>query len=287
MKDALVVSLLSLTPRRSGARGMGWFARSAPSRWLSRWFVRAYQVDLTEAEGTIDDYPTLEALFTRKLRPGVRPIDDRPGALVSPVDGRVAAVGTTSYGHLEVAPGRAVDVRALTGEDYPTERDVAVLYLSPKDYHRVHVPREGEATAWRYVPGTLWPVFPAAVRRVDGLFQRNERAIVRFDTDHGPLDVVLVGAFGVGRITLSVSDLVTNADGSPEERVEVIEPPQPLGRGDELGVFHLGSTVILVAPLGRWRWTVAPGDVVRMGRPIGAAVGALTDQSASGASSGR
>jgi len=285
VKDALIVTMLSLVPRRAGARGMGLFARTGLSRLLARWFVRAYQVDLVEAEGAFDDYPTLEALFTRKLRPGVRPVDDRPGMMVSPVDGRVAAVGTTSFGHLDVVPGKAVDVRALTGEDYPTERDVAVLYLSPKDYHRVHVPREGEATAWRYVPGTLWPVFPAAVRRVEGLFQRNERAIVRFDTDHGPLDVVLVGAFGVGRITLAVSDLVTNLDSRPVERVEVIEPPTPMARADELGVFHLGSTVILVAPLGRWRWTVAPGDVVKVGRPIAHAVGALSDHSASDASS--
>ena len=266
---------------------MGWFARRTASKWLARWFVRSYGVDLVEAEGSFDDYPTLEALFTRKLREGARPIDDKPATLVSPVDGTVAAVGTTSFGHLQVTAGRSVDVRALTGEDYPAERDVAVLYLSPRDYHRVHVPREGEATAWRYVPGTLWPVFPAAVRRVDGLFQRNERAIVRFDTDHGPIDVVLVGAFGVGRITLSVCDLVTNAESRADERVEVIEPPRHLARGEELGVFHLGSTVILVAAPGRWRWTVRAGDPIRMGRPLADAVGALTDRSASGAASSR
>ena len=136
------------------------------------------------------------------------------------------------------------------------------------------VPRDGDD---RHVhPGVGQP---AVV--VDGLFQRNERAIVRFDTDHGPLDVVLVGAFGVGRITLSVCDLVTNADGSPSERMEVIEPPRHLDRGEELGVFHLGSTVILVAPPGRWRWTVRAGDPVRVGRPLAEAVAALTDRRAS------
>ena len=90
-----------------------------------------------------------------------------------------------------------------------------MLYLSPRDYHRVHVPREGSATAWRYIAGSLWPVFPAAVRRVDQLFARNERAIVTIETDQGPLQVVLGGAFGVGRITLQVCDLMTNT-GAPD-----------------------------------------------------------------------
>lgn len=269
MKDALIVSLLSLAPRNRGARTMGWFARTRASRAIVRWFVRAYGVDLSEAAGGLADYATLEALFTRTLKPGARPIDRDPAAIVSPVDGVVAHVGPTDGGRVEIAPGRHCDVGRLVDRPLDGERDAVVLYLSPKDYHRVHVPREGAVTHWKYVPGTLWPVFPAAVRRVAGLFEGNERVTMRFETDNGPLDVVMVGAFGVGRITVSFCDIVTNCGGAACSGDP--SPPPRLDRGDELGVFHLGSTVVLVAPPGRWRWSVQPGDVVRLGRAIGAA----------------
>lgn len=269
MKDALIVSMLSILPRNTGARTMGWLARNRLSRVATRLFVRAYGVDLEEAEGGLADYPTLEALFTRRLKPGLRPMAPEPDALVSPVDGTAAFVGTTDGGRIEVAPGRSLDISALIGEPLPDERDVAVLYLSPRDYHRVHVPREGRAVRWRYVPGTLWPVFPAAVRRVDGLFARNERLVVEVDTDRGPLHVVLVGAFGVGRITTPLCDLVTNCGG---QACEAALDGVALSRGDELGVFHLGSTVVLVAPVGRWRFTVQPGASVRVGQRLAGGV---------------
>lgn len=272
MKDALIVSVLSLTPRKTGARGMGALARSPLSRVATRAFVAAYGVDLSECEGTLADYPTLEALFTRKLRPGTRPIDDAPGALVSPVDGRCAVVGTTEGGRIEVAPGRTLDVASLLGEadSAEGERDVAVLYLSPRDYHRVHVPREGHIVQWRYVPGTLWPVFPAAVRRVRDLFSKNERLTVRVETSNGLLDVVLVGAFGVGRISTTFCEIVTNTGGAAV--VCAPDTRRTLMRGEELGTFHLGSTVVLVAPVGRWRFSVRPGDVVRIGETLATVV---------------
>lgn len=274
MKDAVIVSLLSVAPRKRGARTMGWFARTKASRMMVQWFVKAYGVDMSEAEGPMSAYPTLEALFVRKLRPGARPIDDPPAGIVSPVDGTAAFVGRTAGGKVEVAPGRYMQVADLLGEPLVGECDCAVLYLSPKDYHRVHVPREGHVSAWRYSPGTLWPVFPAAVRRVRGLFEKNERVTVKIDTDHGPLHVVLVGAFGVGRITLSFCDLVTNSGGRASSGM--MTPPAWLERGGDLGVFHLGSTVVLVAPPGKWTWTVQKGQKVRVGNAIGHAVLALT-----------
>ena len=267
LKDALIVSLLSLAPRKTGARTMGWFARTSASRWIVRWFVGKYGIDLSEASGTLADYPTLEDLFTRKLKPGLRPIDPAPEKMVSPVDARVAFVGPTVDGKVEVAPSRFMNVAELIGDDRVSgEQDAAVLYLSPQDYHRVHVPREGIVSRWSYLPGTLWPVFPAAVRRVDGLFESNERLHVRLDTSAGPLDVVLVGAFGVGRITLDFADVITNTGG----KATTVEPdPRPnVERGAGLGVFHLGSTVVIVAPRGIWTWTIRAGDAVRVGRPI-------------------
>ncbi|MEZ4238446.1 MAG: archaetidylserine decarboxylase [Myxococcota bacterium] len=268
MKDALIVSALSVVPRNRSARAMGRLARSPASRWMTQAFVRAYGVDLSEADPPdLDAYPTLEALFTRRLRTGVRPIDDAAEALVSPVDGAVAAVGRTAGGSIEVAPGQTLALSELIDAPVEGERDVVVLYLSPKDYHRVHVPREGLVRAWRYVPGTLWPVFPAAVRRVRNLFSRNERVALRIDTDGGAMDFVLVGAFGVGRITLSFCDLVTNAGG--ERAACEVDPPAVLLRGAEVGTFHLGSTVVLATEPGRWRFDVAPGDRVLVGGRIG------------------
>jgi phosphatidylserine decarboxylase len=270
MKDALIVSALSLLPRKTLARGMGSFARTATSRLLTRAFVRAYGVDLSEATGDLDDYGSLEALFTRELVEGARPVDPAADALVSPVDGKVAAIGRTAGGRLELVPGRALDVPDLLDAvaDPTVEYEVAVLYLSPTDYHRVHVPREGVLVDWSYVAGTLWPVFPAAVRRVDGLFARNERFRVGLQATAGPrLDVVLVGAFGVGRIAVSVTDVESNvarpaAGGS-------VEPAQPVERGAWLGTFHLGSTVVVVAPVGTVTWAVPQGARVRMGERIG------------------
>jgi len=269
MKDALIVSLLSVLPRNRGASWMGAAARTRTSAWLTGLFVRAYGVDLSEATGTLRDYATLEALFTRRLREGARPVVSAAGAIVSPVDGRVALVATSVDGAVEIAPGRLLRVDELLGEPVDGERDVVVLYLSPTDYHRVHVPREGLATRWSYVPGTLWPVFPAAVRKVDGLFARNERTIVHVDTDVGPLAVVLVGAFGVGRIEVVVTDLLTNT-AARAPRAEPLDPPHRLERGADLGAFHLGSTVILVAPPGVWTWSCRQGEPVRMGAAIGA-----------------
>ncbi len=267
VKDALIVSALSLVPRNSGARAVGRVARSPASRWLTRAFVRAYRVDLSEADGQLSDYTTLEALFTRKLREGARPVASEPDAIVSPVDGTCAFAGRSVGGRVEGAPGRALPVAKLLGRPIEGEVEVAVLYLSPRDYHRVHVPREGRASAWSYVPGTLWPVFPAAVRRVAELFALNERAVVRIDTSAGPLDVVLVGAFGVGRITLAVCDLVTNSGGAASAGPLESE----VRRGEELGVFHLGSTVVLVGRPGEHGFEVRAGDKVRVGQRIGRA----------------
>jgi phosphatidylserine decarboxylase len=246
---------------------MGWFARTGLSRLVTRAFVRAYGVNLSEAEGELADYPTLEALFTRALKEGARPIDPAPGAIVSPVDGTCAAVATRATDRIEVAPGRFLPLAELVDTDVDGPRDVVVIYLSPKDYHRVHVAREGEATSWRYVPGTLWPVFPAAVRRIDGLFARNERMVVHTHTDLGPIDVVLVGAFGVGRISLSVTDVQSNV--GTAACAAPLSPPVAMARGQELGVFHLGSTVILLTPPGVVDWSCTPGEAVRLGEPIG------------------
>lgn len=277
MKDALIVSALSLLPRNTVAKGMGSFARTAASRWMTRAFVRTYGVDLSEATGDLEDYPTLEALFTRTLKPGARPVAEGAATIVSPVDGTVAAVGTTQDGRLELVPGRSLDVADLLGVERADDQewDTAVVYLSPTDYHRVHAPREGQIVDWSYLAGTLWPVFPAAVRKVDGLFARNERFRVGLQTTDGPrIEVVLVGAFGVGRISVCMTECESNVGAPAAEGT--LAPAVAIGRGDWLGTFHLGSTVILAAPSGTMDWQVVQGQKLRMGEAMASAVESTT-----------
>ncbi len=264
MRDALIVSALSVVPRKAAARAMGVLSRTGLSQLGTAVFVRAYGVDMSEAEHGLDAYPTLAALFTRRLKPDARPVDPAPDVLVSPVDGKVAWVGQTQGGSFDVAPGRPLTLTALCGAPAEGERDVVVIYLSPRDYHRVHAPCDGVVRRWRYLPGTLWPVFPAAVRGVTGLFGRNERVWAELDTPQGPVEMILVGAFGVGRMETVFCDLLTNTGAPATDGVADVQ----VTRGGDFGVFHLGSTVVLVLPPGRWTARVAAGDVVRMGAAI-------------------
>lgn len=272
MNDALIVSALSVVPKNPVARLMGRFSRTrlpkAAHRALLSWYVKKYQVNLDECEGTIDDYPTLVDFFTRPLRPGVRPVDPAPDAIVSPVDAKVYTVGLVKGGRIPQAEGRDFPVADLLGEPDRHEGGAyAVLYLSPKDYHRVHTPRECRVTRFRYSPGMLWPVFPAATRHVPELFSRNERLTSFLDTDAGEVAQVMVGAFGVGRMRVVYMDLVTNT--SAPARDGELTPPLELGRAAELGRFEMGSTVILVFEPGRVQLSVEPGQPVKLGQRIG------------------
>jgi phosphatidylserine decarboxylase len=242
-------------------------------RPLLRAYVRAYGVDLSEAAEPLAAFPTFNAFFTRRLREGARPIASGPGVIVSPSDSRLQSLGRVPpEGRLEQIKGRSYTVTELLGDGDTATVFAggvhATLYLSPSMYHRVHVPVDGRITEWRYLPGRLYPVNAMAVRHVEGLFTVNERVVVLIDADGvGPVAVVLVGATNVGRITLPFAGLVTNA-GGPPVRVR-LERPLPVRRGDELGAFNLGSTVVLLAgdptlrPAG-----VREGDIVRVGQAL-------------------
>lgn len=271
MKDALIVSALSVVPKNLASRWMGAFARTrfpaALQRALLRWYVGKYRVDLTECVGGVDDYTSMVDFFTRPLKPGVRPVDDAPDALVSPCDGQVYAVGPVKAGKLFQSDGLDYAVAELLSDQRYDDGEYVVIYLSPKDYHRVHTPREGEVRRFHYLPGKLWPVFPAATRRIRDLFAHNERLVAWLGTSVGEVALVMVGAFGVGRMRAVFTELVTNT-GAPE-RAETLASPHALARAAELGRFEMGSTVILVLPKGSVRWSVTPGQVVRLGQRIG------------------
>lgn len=261
MKDALVVSLFSMIPRRWASSFIGSAMQTVFSRLLLRWFVWQYGLNLGEAERSdTKDYRSLADLFSRALKPGKRPIDTSLDVLVSPVDGTVALCATSQGGLAEIGPGRKIDLKELVGEDVQGERDVLVCYLSPKDYHRVHTPCDAQADEHRHIPGDRWPVFPSAVRRLKGLFSRNERVVLPLQNHQGKITLVLVAAFGVGHITWPDGGIAAqDAHGFLA----------PLSKGDWLGTFELGSTVVLLCDPGSFTWDVKTGDSLRVGQRIG------------------
>lgn len=280
MNDATIISALSLVPRNRVTRAMGTFARTALPRALHRaflrWYIRHYGVDMTECIGDIDDFRDFTEFFTRPLKDGLRPVAQDADALVSPCDGKVYTCGRIVDGNLEQGHGIPFSAAELLGgADEPDGSrydggHYAIIYLSPRDYHRVHTPREGTVTRFHYVPGELWPVFPAATREVRGLFARNERLTTFLQTDRGEIAEAMIGAFGVGRIKVVFDDTISN-QGLPRANV-TLPAPRALGRCEELGRFEMGSTVILLLPPTRdgsaLRFTVAPGEPVRLGQVI-------------------
>jgi phosphatidylserine decarboxylase len=251
-------------------------ARLPPSvlRRLIKGYIRAYRVDMSEVAEPLESFPTFNHFFTRRLRAGARPVAAEAGVVVSPADSKVSSIGSLPReGRLDQIKGRSYKVEALLGSAEDAAAFAAgvhsTLYLSPSMYHRVHSPVDGRIVSWRYIPGRLYPVNSLAVRHVPGLFAVNERVSVLIETpDHGRVAVVLVGAANVGRISLAFSTLMTNTGGAAVH--EVPETPIPIARGDELGAFNLGSTVVLLIADPRLEPAsgLEPGELVRMGQPL-------------------
>ena len=239
-----------------------------------RAFARAVGADLDEAELDLRAYTSLGDLFARRLRPGVRTIDPDPRAIPSPCDGVLAALGTADQGRLIQAKGLDYQL-----EDLVVDRELAhrltggayaTIYLSPRDYHRVHTPVDAHIVHYDYVPGALWPVNPRVAARRERLLVRNERVVITLDA--GPLGlvaVVMVGAAGVGNIALThAPESVTWRAAGEQRRIEV---DQPVQKGDELGAFRLGSTVVMVFQPGAVELAGELGQVLRLGERIGLA----------------
>jgi phosphatidylserine decarboxylase len=250
-------------------------------RWLKdpliRWFASRYRIDWEEARfRSPGAYPDFNTFFTRALRPGVRPVDPTPGALVSPVDAVVSQAGTAEGERLYQAKGGTFDLVRLLGGSAARAApfrggSFVTLYLSPRDYHRIHMPLAGTLEEMVCVPGRLFSVNPATTRVVPELFARNERVVVFFETEVGPLALVLVGAVFVGSI-----ETVWHGSVTPPRRPEVCRWEYPAGgveltKGQEMGRFNMGSTVIVLVGKERADWIpdLAPGRRVRVGEGIG------------------
>jgi phosphatidylserine decarboxylase len=235
-------------------------------------FVRVYRVDMSEAEIPDGGYETFDAFFTRRLRDGARVVDADPDTLVCPADGRLLDAGPIDRGAAFRIKGRLYDAGELLGDAREAEPFLgghfAVVYLAPPDYHRVHAPVSGRVIAMRHVDGTLYPVNAIGMEHVQGLFAANERVAVHQRAQRfGAVATVLVGAIGVGRIGLAFDELLTNT-GRAGGLFRYDETGPTLERGDELGAFHLGSTVIVLAAANDLALGPAIGDRVRVGEAL-------------------
>lgn len=245
---------------------------------LIRNFVQTFKVELTDVDADVpDDFASLNAFFTRELADGARPVDDDPRAIASPADGTLSAAGLIHSGRVFQAKGLDYTVEDLLTVD--TARSAAFLhgrfatiYLAPYDYHRVHAPFSGRLDALHYVPGDLFSVNTATVRRVRGLFRRNERLVMHFDTAFGPAAVVFVGALNVGSITTPWTGEIRPRRRGSAEVLPLGSPPPAVEKGELLGWFNMGSTVIVLLPAdagGDWVPGLDSGSRVRVGQRIG------------------
>ncbi|MFO0564462.1 MAG: archaetidylserine decarboxylase [Polyangiaceae bacterium] len=218
------------------------------SRAIEKVYSAVYQVNMAEAEREPAPYANFDAFFTRSLKPGARRISG--DAIVSPADGVIEATGPVDSGSRVFVKGRPYDVAELVGDPKDAVRfaggSFAVVYLSPRDYHRVHVPVDGAVSLVRGIPGDLFPVNKIGERHVPRLFVRNNRVAIAIDTPGlGRVYVIMVGAVIVGRISMSLIDEPQVPPGD-----HTFTPPHSVKRGDELGVFHLGSTAVLLVEPG-------------------------------------
>ena len=274
--DELFALLQRTLPQHWLSRGMHALARSRrPSvrNAILRTVLRSYpQIRLDEAvQPDPYAYESFNAFFTRALRPEARPIAEGAGTAVSPVDGTVSQLGRTDAGRLLQAKGMDYTCDALLADTASAPRyaggSFACLYLAPYNYHRIHMPLDGVLRATRYVPGKLFSVNASTARTVPDLFARNERVVCDFDTAHGPMCLVLVGALFVGSIETVFAGEI-NPPSSRGAAVRVIEAGvgREFRRGEELGRFNMGSTVIVLfgQPV-EFADGCRPGQPVRMG----------------------
>ena len=244
--------------------------------WAIQDFVRRFGVDMSEAaEPDTRAYPTFNAFFTRALRAGARPLDAAPTAVLSPVDGAVSQIGAIQDGRIFQAKGQSFTALELLGGDAEAAvqfRDglFTTLYLSPRDYHRIHMPVRGVLQRMLHVPGRLFSVNPPTTRAVPRLFARNERVACLFETDAGPMALVMVGAMNVASIETVWAGEVTPPQRPAVRRWDYKPGEVTLPKGAETGRFNMGSTVILLFAKDRIRWEAEyqPASPVRMGRKL-------------------
>jgi phosphatidylserine decarboxylase len=277
MNDKSFMTLMRLLPKSALSTLVGRATRlpipPAVHQAAIRAFARAYDVNLEECEGDVTDFATFGSFFTRKLKPGRRTIDPGAQTVASPVDAHVSQIGQIERGACLQAKGISFPVDKLLGDarralDFEGG-SFATLYLSPRDYHRFHAPLSGTITGYRYLPGEFWPVNQAAVRSTEALFAVNERLVTYFDTPAGQCAYVAVGATCVARIHAAYDEVITHQ--GQAEKSHTYPRAIAIQKGDEVGMFEMGSTVILLFQKGRVTWdaSLVPDAPVTLGQKIG------------------
>ena len=277
MSDRFAVLLQYLLPQKALTAFAGWCAASRATGWTRSvipWFIKRYGVNMAEAANPDPrSYPTFNEFFTRALRPGARPLAS--AEWVCPVDGAISQFGPINKDQIFQAKGHQYSTRALVGGDAQLaarfdDGHFATIYLSPRDYHRIHMPCDGRLVRMIHVPGHLFSVNPTTARGVPGLFARNERVVCLFESAQGPFVMVLVGATIVGSIATVWHGVVNPPRVGALREWRYYDRAIALHQGAEMGRFLLGSTVVLLFPKNTLRlhsdW--GPGRAVRMGEAM-------------------
>jgi phosphatidylserine decarboxylase len=269
-----MVWLQHLLPQHLASKLMFRFAR-IENTWLkntfTHWFVKAYQVDLSQAKREqVEDYKHFNDFFTRSLKIGARPIAD--SAIVCPVDGAVSQVGKINNAQILQAKGRDYSVNQLLGNDSRsvdfTDGFFATIYLSPKDYHRIHMPYDGKLISMDYIPGDLFSVNQQTAQNVDNLFARNERVVCYFQTEFGLTAFVLVGAIFVGSMQTVWHGQINPPYKKQVQHFDYLDQDIKLKKGEEMGRFNMGSTIIMLSPNQDNPFNLSELERVRMGQAL-------------------
>ena len=281
--DKVKIALQYMLPKHLLSRLVGKLAAAEAGAMTTaaiKWFIKQYKIDMSEAaKSEPEAYKSFNAFFTRALKDGIRPLCQDDDIMVHPVDGAVSQLGPIEEGRIFQAKGHHYSSLALLGNQVDDAArfdggDFATIYLAPKDYHRIHMPIKGTLSKMTYVPGELFSVNPLTARNVPGLFARNERVVAIFETESGPLAMVLVGATIVASIETIWAGTVTPPAGKKVFTWEYpTEGPDALtlDKGAEMGRFKLGSTVVMLFAkdaIDEFADGVEPGSVTRMGAPF-------------------
>ncbi|QJR80519.1 phosphatidylserine decarboxylase [Alteromonas pelagimontana] len=290
MLDWFKVNLQYISPKHLMSRLVGKLAAAEAgglTTFLIKLFIKFYKVDMSEAiYPNPEHYKTFNDFFTRAYKPEVRPIAPEPDTIVQAVDGAVSQFGTIHQDSIFQAKGHDYSLTTLLGGKPELAKPFkngkfATIYLAPRDYHRIHMPYEGTLTDMVYVPGDLFSVNPLTAANVPNLFARNERVVTIFDTPVGKMAVVLVGATIVASIETVWAGTITPPSGKNVQHWQYeqdAESSVKLAKGDEMGRFKLGSTVIVCFEPDKVNFTdLAPGQVTRLGRPMATITQAIDD----------
>ena len=274
-KRKLLIFLFKIIPKSFLSRLFGYFTRIPLPAFILKplisWYIKKFNINMDEYATPAGGFKNFDMFFTRELKTGSRKISAAKGALLSPVDARVDQSGKIKKGQLIQAKGISYSIDSLLPSDMAKRfknGSFVTLYLSPADYHRIHSPVSGKITGFFHIPGKLYTVQEFMVQGLEGLFSINERLVSYIETAKGLAAVCKVGAMNVGRISLSYEGTVTNKFIRSKKEV-FFDKPVKVKAGDEIGMFHLGSTIILLFEKGMADFEIKTGDRVRFGQRIG------------------